>query len=332
MSSSKDAWFDPRLTVFIIWGIFVVLFICIPSKRVVQRIFYLMGCTCCGYDEDAEIAPSNTGDGNEVSYEILSSARKQEIDGLRASHLTYRLHPFTLTLEKKHMLRRISESGDESPSSSLPQDRKPDPQSSHSNDDVETGFVRGIDPPERDGFGGDNKEEEDGVQYTHVSVPMPGHNFDCVDVHKSKPCTEDEKKDEKKSKIRIFGGKAKEEVKSDTIKEEPTTAVGENNGGGNNRRRSCPIFCAICLMEYEPPERVSWSSNPECTHIFHEDCVVQWLVSLGRTKSKNHRFSVEPTEAQLLNYQLECPCCRQEFISREKAALPELSSGSEENV
>ena len=32
----------------------------------------------------------------EVSYEIMSNARKQEIDSLRASHLTYRLHPFSL--------------------------------------------------------------------------------------------------------------------------------------------------------------------------------------------------------------------------------------------
>ena len=30
------------------------------------------------------------------SYELLSTSRKQEIDSLRASHLTYRLHQFSL--------------------------------------------------------------------------------------------------------------------------------------------------------------------------------------------------------------------------------------------
>jgi hypothetical protein len=31
-----------------------------------------------------------------IIYELLSSSRKREIDSLRASHITYRLHPFTL--------------------------------------------------------------------------------------------------------------------------------------------------------------------------------------------------------------------------------------------
>ena len=58
-------WFDPRLTVFIIWGIFVILFICIPSKRVVQKIFTVMGCRCCDYVEtDEEMSPANDMHGN----------------------------------------------------------------------------------------------------------------------------------------------------------------------------------------------------------------------------------------------------------------------------
>ena len=31
-----------------------------------------------------------------MHYELLSTARKQELDSLRASHLTYRLHPVSL--------------------------------------------------------------------------------------------------------------------------------------------------------------------------------------------------------------------------------------------
>mmetsp|Transcript_33356 Transcript_33356/g.60111 ORF Transcript_33356/g.60111 Transcript_33356/m.60111 type:complete len:315 (-) Transcript_33356:125-1069(-) len=307
----SSPWFDPRLTVFIIWGVFVVLFICIPSKRIVQRIFNFIGCSCCGYEE--EIAPTNNG-GHEVHYELLSTARKQELDSLRASHITYRLHPVSLTLEKKHMLRRISDT--ESPTApqnnELPQDRITDPV------DVETGFTRGMDPPERDEE--EENGQEGGVQYTHVLIPKPGHNFDCVDVHNSETCPEDHKKpnEEKKPKNRIFGAKGKEGAKE--MKEEPKTTDSNEKG----ERRSCSIFCAICLMEYETSERVSWSSNPACTHVFHEDCVVQWLVALGKTKSKMQRYSEAPTEAQLLNYQLECPCCRQEFISRGQAELPDI--------
>lgn len=333
MSSDDSVWFDPRLSVFIIWGIFVCLFICIPSKRFVQRLLYQMGCTCCGYEE--EIAPTNIS-GQGMSYEILSNARKQEIDSLRASHLTYRLHPFSLTLAKKHMLRRDSDSEslattplssyDDDNDTPLPQDRKPDPQSSHTGD-VETGFVRGIDPPEKE----EENEEEEDAQYTHVLIPKSGHNFDGVDVHKNLIITStvDEKKpkeEKKPNKIRLFEGRSKEEAPGEA-KEEIKTMEGGGEGGGE--RRSCPIFCAICLTEYEVSERVSWSSNPACTHVFHEDCVVQWLVSLGRTKSKMQRFSSEPSEAQLLNFGLECPCCRQEFISRGHADLPDICSPEE---
>ena len=59
--SSTTTWFDPRLTVFIIWGIFVFLFICIPSKRVVQKLFHFMGCDICGYDAEREEESGGVG-------------------------------------------------------------------------------------------------------------------------------------------------------------------------------------------------------------------------------------------------------------------------------
>ena len=199
----------------------------------------------------------------------------------------------------------------ENDNSNLPQDRRTD-SAIATVDDVESGIVRGMDPPPED--------RNDDVEYTHVQIPLPGHNSDCVDVFGCDEAAKENGKEEKKSRVRLFGGKDKlKDVKEDPIvvtEKEESTKV---NGG----IRSCSISCAICLAEYEPTERVSWSSNPDCTHVFHEDCVVSWLVSLGRTKSKQVRFSEQPTEAQLLNYQLECPCCRQAFIlTREQRRLP----------
>lgn len=220
----------------------------------------------------------------------------------------------------------------------LPQDR---PVSDNNDNDIEAGFVRGIDPPERDDDE-ENKEEEEDVQYTHVSIPLPGYNFDCekpvITSDAEKKITTNSKKEGKKSLLRLFGsGKGKEDsVKEDeVVKEDPTiditTTLSSKVTEKGGRRRSCPIFCAICLAEYELKERVSWSSNTDCTHVFHEDCVVQWLVSLGKTKSKQQRFSRDPTEAQLFQYELECPCCRQEFISREQAGN-EVCGGGDERV
>lgn len=194
--------------------------------------------------------------------------------------------------------------------------------------DEETGIVQGVDLPELEG-GDDEENKEEGKneeegKYTHISLPLAGYNFGCVqlyidDVEKDKKPSEIEVEKEKKlisSRISLFGGKEKS-VKEVAVANEPTKEVELSIPVVASKmiRRNCHIYCAICLAEYEPNERVSWSSNQDCTHAFHEDCVVEWLVSLGRTKSKNKRFTDEPTEAQLLNYQLECPCCRQDFIS-----------------
>jgi len=97
------------------------------------------------------------------------------------------------------------------------------------------------------------------------------------------------------------------------------------------RRRQVPIFCSICLSEFDLHQQICWSSNPECTHAFHSDCMIQWLVALGRKHSTTKRFTSNPTERQLVeHYELQCPCCRQEFV---KSAFIEkkLCDGGQNN-
>lgn len=78
--------------------------------------------------------------------------------------------------------------------------------------------------------------------------------------------------------------------------------------------RLVPVFCAICLMQYNVHEKLCWSSNKECAHVFHRDCILKWFVSLECDKSRDH--SIPDSLNQMLpKYQLECPCCRQEFVS-----------------
>ena len=51
--------------------------------------------------------------------------------------------------------------------------------------------------------------------------------------------------------------------------------------------------CAICLSCYQYGERIVWSSNVACAHIYHHYCMITWM---------NKRKSID------------CPCCRQNFV------------------
>lgn len=50
-------------------------------------------------------------------------------------------------------------------------------------------------------------------------------------------------------------------------------------------------FCPICLLEYDDDNAVEY---PICLHIFHSQCLHQWLHASGKKGSRN----------------LSCPCCR----------------------
>mmetsp|Transcript_23659 Transcript_23659/g.28888 ORF Transcript_23659/g.28888 Transcript_23659/m.28888 type:complete len:211 (-) Transcript_23659:70-702(-) len=70
------------------------------------------------------------------------------------------------------------------------------------------------------------------------------------------------------------------------------------------------MCCAICLGEYDVGDSVCWSYNPECTHAFHTDCILEWL-------EKNK----------------DCPCCRNKFVlsigERKKLGLVDDESMNE---
>jgi hypothetical protein len=50
--------------------------------------------------------------------------------------------------------------------------------------------------------------------------------------------------------------------------------------------------CAICLSQFKSQQLVCESNNSSCRHIFHKDCMVDWLM-------KNHE---------------ECPMCREVYL------------------
>ncbi|KAG7352002.1 ring finger domain containing protein [Nitzschia inconspicua] len=54
--------------------------------------------------------------------------------------------------------------------------------------------------------------------------------------------------------------------------------------------------CDICLLEYEIGDEVAWSPNMLCSHTYHKDCILDWLVR-------------KPT----------CPNCRHDYTNEKKS-------------
>jgi len=56
------------------------------------------------------------------------------------------------------------------------------------------------------------------------------------------------------------------------------------------RRPTAQDECSICLNSYDPGQIICLSKNPRCNHVFHQDCIEEWL--------KDHS---------------DCPLCREKI-------------------
>ena len=59
----------------------------------------------------------------------------------------------------------------------------------------------------------------------------------------------------------------------------------------NQKSMLVDAICNICLLNYKVGNVITYSSNEECHHVFHRDCVLHWL------HVKNN-----------------CPCCHHAFL------------------
>lgn len=63
----------------------------------------------------------------------------------------------------------------------------------------------------------------------------------------------------------------------------------------NNR---CSNECSICMLEYDTGDVVVCSPNPNCSHVFHQECILTWLSHSNVKSGESNR---------------SCPSCRCNF-------------------
>ena len=167
------------------------------------------------------------------------------------------------------------------------------------------------------------------VEYTHISIPFPGFDIAGINICSIAETEKQERQTGKRLKLpSLYQTRDDIVVESQTEQTESVTIKDNQKQLLMTEKRSVPIFCAICLSEYEKCDRVCWSSNAECSHVFHESCILQWLMTSGKKRSMNKYFTRHPSDEELLENAF-CPCCRQDFISvNANSAL----HGSEESV
>ena len=366
MSSNNNERF-PTHDFIIVWGIFAAVFIVVPFlpatiKALIDRIALCIGSETSTNRQEEQL----DSDGRpiysawDLEYSRLSVRAKHQINTIRNEEISKRLDAFSTELKADHLVcRKPSQYFGNSKDVDESDDKQEKYDTSKDNKYIHEGATNEVEPfslneREKDdddvekqllGATSDNDAEEcteaftepsvsteensTEANFTHICIPVPGYDkYGLRKLEKKSFNNIDTRKRCRKGLLALFRHGRKDV--NERAKEILSGLDEHDDVEQNNEKREVPKFCAICLDEYEPSDKVCWSSNPECTHVFHHDCMVQWQMTLGKRACKHQRFSEDPSVAQVLNFATECPCCRQSFI--DKAVDVEVVDGDDSNV
>mmetsp|Transcript_23533 Transcript_23533/g.36180 ORF Transcript_23533/g.36180 Transcript_23533/m.36180 type:complete len:142 (+) Transcript_23533:491-916(+) len=72
---------------------------------------------------------------------------------------------------------------------------------------------------------------------------------------------------------------------------EEDVIIGDEETGEDDYSSKCPI----CLNGMQIGQEITRSTDPQCHHSYHKECILEWML---RPKSELH-----------------CPCCRRDFVN-----------------
>lgn len=91
---------------------------------------------------------------------------------------------------------------------------------------------------------------------------------------------------------------------TDSSREGPDSPSSQDTEEDTSPLRTVAGTCAICLNHYQTGDTVVWAPNPNCVHVFHQDCLLEWFTRKSKDPAKKR------ANAQ------DCPCCRQSFLAK----------------
>mmetsp|Transcript_20450 Transcript_20450/g.42876 ORF Transcript_20450/g.42876 Transcript_20450/m.42876 type:complete len:364 (+) Transcript_20450:111-1202(+) len=318
----------------------------------------------CGVSPDAA--------SNRVT-EAITPEKKKQINDLRSDAIRRHLKNFTVTLTENDILPAQNELGSMRQLSVRPYSEdvtNEKPTHGESEEEKieidEEMMTYDVEQDEEEGDEEDNllheetdtdndlpNEMERGMvneKYTLLTVPLANKSNNNDDTSTS--INDDDDDDGAATSCNIDTNKSPQKfhIQLNKLHEqqhhESTSSIDPITNSDNSMKTILIDECAICQEAYKLNDTICHSSNPQqCTHVFHQDCIVGWLASLGWMKLKEQRsvyhnqgllslhHDDEEYNKLLLDYDLECPCCRQSFIDKSLLCIgTETKREGEHNV
>ena len=95
-------------------------------------------------------------------------------------------------------------------------------------------------------------------------------------------------------------------IKKSMLKD--TSSAGSIDSDHGSNTSSSDNVCPICIAPFEKDDEICTSRNNECPHIFHLDCMMQWLMNND-----------------------ECPLCRQDYLKQSEDFADNNNQSGDDN-
>ena len=82
--------------------------------------------------------------------------------------------------------------------------------------------------------------------------------------------------------------------------------------------------CAVCMNTLDVGQKVVWSSNPECPHVFHQQCLLDWFAAVGAKKwkaqaARHIEMDSASLQKEVCKFPKLCPICRRDYFLEESS-------------